>query len=278
MEGSQNQQNWFTIKDDYRIVSIKNESTNYQFSNIHFPNAKYPYYRLLIKTNQAVALKKATLDLQKRTAANYQSYPIVSQSVTTNKQQKTSVLDVELKRPAPLSFLKFKVTDDFDFYRPMTIQYLSDSIKRDKGWRYQYRNLHQNVISSLEPNEFTFKSTLARKLKIIIQNHDNPTLTIDSITIKGYQHQLIARFTQSAEYFLIYGRKNAASPSYDIGLFEDKIPPNLSTLSLATEQIIPKIEPPKRKPIFENKWWLWGLMLTIIGLLGWFTLKMLEER
>jgi len=48
LEGSQNQQEWFTITNDYRILSIKNSETNFQFTKITFPTSKYRFFRLLI--------------------------------------------------------------------------------------------------------------------------------------------------------------------------------------------------------------------------------------
>lgn len=277
LEGSQNQQKWFTIKEDYRLVAIKNQLTNYLFSTITFPSAKYRYYRLVVQTKAAVTLKKATLNLQETTIPNYQNYTPTTQNITFDKARKVTTIDIDLPRLLPVSFLKIDVVDDFDYYRPMTIQYLTDSIKTDNGWRYQYQNLQRTVLSSLEKKEFTFKSTLAKKIRINIQNQDNPPLTIEDIGIKGYQHQLIARFTKPADYFLTYGREKAALPRYDLVQFTSKIPENLAIVSLAAEQNISKATAIKKVPIFENSLWLWGLMIGIILILGWFTLKMLKE-
>ena len=277
LEGSQNQQDWFTIENNYRIVSINNPSTNYQFTTLNFAAAKYRFFRVLVKTSHVVTLKKAQLDLQNKAIVNYISYPIIQQKINTNKEQKTTSIELELAHAVPLSFLKIGVKEDFDFYRSINIQYLKDSIQTEKGWRYQYQSLQQTVLSSLESNDYSFKSTLIKKLRIVIQNQDNPPLTIGSVVIKGYPHQLIARFTQPAAYYLTYGRKNSPSPHYDLQQFSDKIPTTLTTISLGEEQLIAKTTTPITSPLFANKWWLWGLMGLIILVLGWFTMKMLKE-
>ncbi len=277
LEGSQNQQNWFTIKDNYRIVSINNESADYRFTTLNFPTAKYRYYRLLVKTSHVVTLKKATLDLAEDTPANYQTYPISKQIITQNKKQKNTLIELELANAVPLSYLAIQAASDFDFYRPLTIQYLRDSIQTEKGWRYNYRTIKRGIFSSLQSNEFKFNSTISKKWKVIIYNQDNPPLDIKSINTKGHPHKLIARFDQSGEYFLTYGQKNARLPNYDIGKFKNKIPQDLSSLILKSAQIIPKKDKPVTKPFFENKLWLWGLMVCIILVLGWFTMKMLRE-
>ena len=277
LEGSQNQQNWFIIKDDYRIISIKNQLTDYQFTTLQFPSAKYRFYRLLVKTSALVTLNKATLDLQNEVPVDYIQYPILQQKTTNNRQRKTTVISLELAHPVPISFLKIAIANDFDFYRPVSIKYLKDSIKTEKGWHYQYENLQHQVLNSLTANEFTFKSIIAKKLRIIIQNQDNPLLSIDTVSVRGYRHQLITRFNQPAAYYLVYGRKNAPKPHYDLQRFRDKIPTSLTALSLSSVQKIPKIIIPTSQPLFTNKWWLWVLMVVIILTLGWFTMKMLKE-
>jgi hypothetical protein len=73
---------------------------------------------------------------------------------------------------------------------------------------------------------------LLRNLKIDSSNQDNQPLTIDTIKVKGYEHELIARFAEQASYFLTYGNKTAASPHYDLDCFADKIPETLLALEL----------------------------------------------
>ena len=83
---------------------------------------------------------------------------------------------------------------------------------------------------------------------------------------------------EDANYFLVYGNKNAQKPTFDIINFADKIPENLKELSIGDEIAIDKKAEIKTKPLFENKYWLWGIMFVIIALLGWFSLKMMKKE
>ena len=74
---------------------------------------------------------------------------------------------------------------------------------------------------------------ICQNLKIIIYNQDNQALSIDSIQVKGYIHEIVARFTEPANYFLTYGNEKAVKASYDIERFTDKIPDTLKALKLA---------------------------------------------
>ncbi len=48
-------------------------------------------------------------------------------------------------------------------------------------------------------------------------------------------------------------------------------------MTMGTIQEIDKKVTPKKEPLFKNKLWLYGIMVLIIGLLGWFSLKMLKD-
>lgn len=50
LEGSQEQNKWFTILDNYRILSIQNDKTSYNFSDLNFPNSKFKFYHLFLST------------------------------------------------------------------------------------------------------------------------------------------------------------------------------------------------------------------------------------
>ena len=278
LEGSQNQQEWFTIVKDYRILSIKNSETNFQFTKVIVPTSKYRFFRLLIKSDEKPGLSIAKIAHSETTNGNFNKYTIENIKTVQQKEQQLTQLEIDLKSPVPVSSIKINVKDNFDFYRPITIEYLADSIKTEKGWKYQYEFLTLGTINSIEKNEFRFESTILQKLKISIYNHDNKPLTIDTITANGYVHELIVRFTEPATYFLTYGNKNALKPSYDIERFTLKIPNNLIPLNLGKEQTIDKKEVFEKEPLFKNKNWLWAVMVVIILVLGWFSVKMIKSK
>jgi len=183
-----------------------------------------------------------------------------------------------LPMPVPVSFIKLSVSDKIDYYRPLNIQYLSDSVKTEKGWKYNYNTLAGGTLSSLEDNEYKFNQQITNKLKVIIQNHDNQPLNIESVTVKGYVNELVARFNKPAEYYLAYGNKRAYKPNYDIINFQQNIPQELSGLILGEEEEINKAEISLIGPLFKNKAWLWAIMIIIILVLGWFSMRMLKSK
>lgn len=277
LEGSQNQDEWFTIVDDYRIVSIKNDLTDFTFNTLNFPGSKYRFFRLFINSKEKPELSGAGIVQNEIVAGEYRGYPVIKFETNVNKETKQTEMDITLPMPVPVSFVQIKVKDSMDYYRPVTIQYLTDSFKTELGWKYNYGRLASGVLNSIEENEFKFGSTIVQKLKIIIQNQNNAPLTIDSVQVKGYLHELVVRFAEKADYFLAYGNNHAAKPQYDIDRFTGNIPATLTALTLGSEQSLKKQMPAAAAPLFKNKAWLWAIMALIILLLGWFSVKMMRR-
>ncbi len=276
LEGSQNQKEWFTVLDAYRILSIKNNQTDYDFTDLSFPKSKYRYYRLLIKSKDKPELQSASIRLDDRTDVTYENHPVPYMNI--EQQDKRTIIDIDLKKRIPASYLQFKVTDDVDYYRPISIQYVYDSVITEKGTKYSYRNLTTGTLSSIENNIFKFPTTLAQRFRATIENHDNQPLQIEAAEAKGYEHKLVARFTEPATYYLAYGKAQAQRPRYDIAQAVTKIPDNPTPLTLGDEQQIPKKSVVTVSPFFENKLWLWGIMGVVILVLGWFTVRMMGGK
>ncbi len=278
LEGSQNQQEWFTIIDDYRILSIKNDQTDFQSTNINFPNSAYRYFRVNIISHEKPDLLEAKISDTEITQGIFNNYNISNVTTTERTTNNQTVIDIELPKRIPICYLKINVKDSFDYYRPMTIEYLTDSFKTEKGWKYNYSTLYSGTLNSIQKNDFYFASTILKKMRIIVDNYDNQLLTINSFEIKGYTHELLVRFTQTATYFLTYGNKYATEPQYDIERFSENIPDSLTALELGPEQIIAKDEKLIHDPLFENKTWLWVAMTVIIILLSWFSIRMMKKK
>jgi hypothetical protein len=278
LEGSNDNKEWFAILSDYRILSIKNNDTDYQFTKLNFPDSKYQYFRIAVKSPVQPELLEAKISKTDTIKGTYQEVKYQSFDLKNDVSKKETVIDVTLANPVPLSYLKLNAQSDFDFYRSIKIEYATDSFKTDKGIQYNYANLYEGTISSLEEPAFNFVNTITSRLKITIQNNDNKPLRLSGLQLKGNIYEIIARFDQpKAEYALYYGNEKATAPVYEIEKFESKIPTGLTGVNVGAEQKNPAYTIKTEKPLFENKAWLWVLMAVIIVLLGWFSFKMLRN-
>ncbi|MFT5748992.1 MAG: hypothetical protein ACI93S_000244 [Ancylomarina sp.] len=277
LEGSQNQKDWYTILSDYRIISIKNEHTNYQHSQLNFPKSKFPYFRVLIKSTEKPELQNAKISRKEILNGKLRKYQISKLDIQQNKKRKATEININLGSPVLVSELKIKIEESYDYYRPISIRYVNDSTQTKKEWKRNYRTITSGTLTSLEQNKFKFKSVKAQYLKVIISNYDNQALNVSGVEASGYIWQVLARFKSAPSYWLTYGNSNARKPNYDISRFTNKIPKQMNPISLGEEQLIKKKPETSKEALFMNEKWLWGIIGIVILLLAWFTLKMMKK-
>ncbi len=277
LEGSQNLTDWYTIKENCRILSIRNSQANYKYTNLVFPDSKFLYYRIQLNSSIRPNLLSAILSKSIKESVKSKEYSVVQTKTEIDKSLKKSIIEIELKSIFPISEISFTAKDKYDYYRPITIQVATDSIKSQNKWTYIYYNVYSGILSSFEDQEFSFNTFFAKKIKIIIDNNDNEPLQIDRVKVKGNVFELTTRFDEEAKYFLVYGNRNVSSPIYDLENFKNKIPTALSYLSLGNEELISQNQN-NTSPLFENKLWLWIIMIVLILLIGWFSLSMIRKK
>ncbi|MDP5231108.1 MAG: DUF3999 domain-containing protein, partial [Cellulophaga sp.] len=261
LEGSQNLTDWSTIIQDYRIISIVNASADYRFTTLKFPEASFVYFKVSVNTTEDPVFSDAKIYENNSVPADYENYEPKSVKIEHDKKTKESIITIDLDKALPVSYLHIKVNNNFDYLRPTSISYVLDSVKTEKGWHYNYRNLATSVLSSLDHNEFTFFSEKAKKIKIIINNQDNPPIDIIGAEVKGFKHELVARFDKPAAYYLAYGNPNALEPVYDISTMANVVPETAKMATLGNELRIDGVIVEETKPLFEDKKWLWGIMV-----------------
>lgn len=278
LQGSQEQLKWFNILSDARVLSIKNADTEYQYNRLKFPDAKYRYFRILVKTKDKLNLTKALFS--KNLLEQNALYPIQARSFvkTNNIAEKRSEYIVQLPTLSPVARIKLLEQGHTDYYRKMRVEYATDSFKTNKGMQYAYKTLWENDISSLDQLDFDLKGQLLSTLKISIFNEDNPALDIRGVEIFGARIKLLARLDKAdMNYALYYGNTEAALPVYDLPAFEERIPLERSQVELGVQKTNPLYVDSSQSPLLEKSYWLWTVMGIIILLLGFFAFRMMKN-
>lgn len=278
LDGSQNQQDWFKLVSSYRLVGVQNQYKEFSFTTVVFPQAKYQFLRLFIPGPNKPNLLNAQLYLEEKSLGIFRDYHLASFKQNELKKRKETEITLSLAQVSPISKLKLYPADSLDFYRPIRVAFLADSVQTEKGWRYVYREVYQGTFHSFNQDAFSFNSTLAQKLKITIINHDNAPLTIDSAALSGYQHQLICRLKPNKQYFLIYGWPNAPAPRYDLAQFKSSIPKNRDTVRVGAATKIAQENANLRSAFDLDQIWLWLALGLIALVLIVFSLKMMRSK
>jgi hypothetical protein len=121
-----------------------------------------------------------------------------------------------------------------------------------------------------------FEPILCSNLRVLIFNEDNPPIKVKSITTWSPEVSLVANLKKGS-YTIKYANDKIGMANYDVAHFEKEIPTNLPRLAVGEETVLIASENHVEQAWFKNKNWLWAIMLGIVGLLGFFTVRMMRK-
>ena len=280
LEGSHNQNQWFTILKDYRILAIQNSETNYRFEDLFFNDSEYKYYRISVDSDQQPTIQSVHSNhSQSKDSLKFRTVIVDKLITKTDKKNKITTIEFSLKNPLPIYAVSININNKIDYNRNVTVEYLQDSVKTEKGIIKHYSYFSSGILSSERATELALSGNdlkFVKDFKITINNKDNQPLEIHSVVLKTLSFNLLFSVDDyNRDYYLYYGNKWSSKPSYD-AYYPKNVEQN--TVSLSNEIQIQKTEEIKQKPLFENKFWLWGIMVLIIGILGYFSIKMISKK
>ena len=276
LEGSNTEGDWLSITKNQRIINIDNEQMEFDHSKINFNPTNFKFYRVFIKSiTEKPKIESITV---KTTGVNQKKLPLIPITPTFKVENKnnTTLIEVTLKHPVPVHSISVTSKNDYDFYRPITIFYGNlDSTINEEGVVKRFENETSSIFSSENNSPILLTMSTCNRFIISIENGDNEPLDIKKITVNTLNYKLITRITKEGNYNLFYGNKDLVTPQYDIQLFKQNIPTDIEKISLEDEEeLIPIIEPTK-KPI--SKVWLWIVMFGLIGVMIFFSVRMLKK-
>lgn len=275
IEGSNDRKQWYDLANDEKIFSVQNAREQYASTIVNFPLTDYNYLRLTLASSDKLTFSSATFRLDEIKPGSFENIPSTF-NISTDKKSKRTIVDVRLDHHRPVSNVMMDIDRKNDFYRQITVETLVDSVKTERGWIRNFQTVSGSLITSFKPNQFSIPFTSTSRMRITIENYDNPPLEIYAVKLNGAKVQLRANLKNGMPY-LFYGNPSLYQPTYDIEHFKEKIPLHATPASLGVEESIAK-PPATISAIFENKAWLWGILIAVIAMLGFFTLRMMKSK
>jgi hypothetical protein len=276
LEGSDDRASWFEIVTGQRIVSLKTTNVDFRSSTVTFPESRYKYLRATI-SGAKLTFVSATFRNNIRKKGKYLSIG-KKFSTTEDKAAKQTIINIMLNDFQPVSNATIDVSNDQDYYRYYSLEYLTDSAQTPKGWTYYYTPLSSGYLTSINQNEISFHPTATQKMRLTVFNADNLPLKIEDIRLSRPETHLIAKLSKDKDYYLLYGNESVNAPSYDLVHFTNKIPDSLRMITPVEDEIVIKKTAEKGSPLIQNPSWLWIILGAVVLLLGFFTLKMMRNK
>jgi len=281
IEGSNDNKEWFTIRQHLRIVGFDNAGVSFRSTSLSFPSAEYSYFRIRFDddSSEKIEVTKAYAFESTTSKGHYDELAVKGKQQTENKKEKISELLLELQDNYPLSYLSLKSNSKSDFYRNVNIYRSAGTYHTPKGDEENWQMVNSGVIISGEQNTFTLGNGQSKKIRIEVINYDNQPVSLDEVKVYSEKVALTAKLPAGENLYLAYGKENEAAPVYDLVHFKDKIPAVLNVINAGAEEF--KAAPTlnaSAEPLIKNKMWLWVVMGLVIVLIGYFALSMLKKE
>lgn len=279
IEGSNDNKQWFIIKEHLRIVRFQNSEDNFSYTTLNYPNSEYNYFRLKFDddASKRIEITHAYAFENRSTQGFYTELKNFNWKQTNNKKEKTSEIIVDLPSTYLINYITLKSKSKTDFYRNINIYASSGTYHTPKGDLENWYLVNTSVFSSIDSNSIDLNNQRTKKLKIEIINYDNEPIELGEIKAYAEQCRVISNLPASDNIYLAYGKENDEAPTYDLVHFTKKIPSKLSEINYGTEHV--KLQEQKvDNSLIKNKKWLWVIMGAVILMIGYFALTMLKKE
>lgn len=279
IEGSNDNKEWYLIKDHLRIAGFVNSENDFRSTSIHFPSAEFTYFRIEFDDDGSdkINVTGARAFENKVIRGNYNELTVKNKVQNENKKEKKSEIFVDLAANYFLSHIILNTTTKTDFYRNINIFRSTGTFHTPKGDEDAWQLISSGIISSKENNIFSLSNLQSNKLKIEVINYDNEPVTLDEIKVFSEKIVLITKLETASPVYLVYGREKADAPVYDLIHFKNKIPGELSAVNPGKEEFKIAAMLAATEPLIKSKIWLWIVMGIVILLIGYFALNMLRK-
>lgn len=273
IEGSNDEKEWFAIDREQRIISVADNHIRYTSNTIYWPPSRFGHLRFKVAAAKLLTLSSVNFSLTSKKSGVFR---IVNHTINSSTKNKITELKTVFNSTEYLSKLTIEPEPNQKFYRSYQIETLTDSFKTEKGWQPNYTTLQSGVISSFKQDTILFEPMLCSNLRVLIFNEDNPPIKVKSITTWSPEVSLVANLKKGS-YAIKYANDKIGMANYDVAHFENEIPIELPKLTIGEEEVLVATENHVEQAWFKNKNWLWAIMLGIVGLLGFFTVRMLRK-
>jgi hypothetical protein len=269
VEGSDTGADWKILKNGEVIFSFTSINHTAHSGRIDYPTSRYRYLRVRVNPDERVDKEPPTITLVRVWLAQREEGAAVTWNVGVPSYQllrhegaPASSWTIDLGGRMPVDQLLL-MTDDQSFARSFQLEVVDDPQNRRV---VASGELAKRVDDRNQGSTITFENEEhARKLRLIITDYNNPTLSISSIRASAPLRELYFELKEPTQQplKLYFGNAHADAPHYD---FEKELSAKLKApvipAGVGSFVANPNYSPPPL-PFTERLPWLIYVVLTI---------------
>jgi hypothetical protein len=276
--GSDDKKHWFGLKNRFYLTRINNLSNTSEIRVVDFPFVDYKFLKIEIEDSTSAPLNIQAIGFYKDFTryGKYNMIKDVNVNIDSDNKEKETYIRFKLDTLQWLDRIQFIASGSPFFLRKVTL-YDIVYLKRKKGGWYESRQyLNEITVNQNSTAVFDIPNTRSKELLAVVENDDNPPLRFDSIQALQLNRYLVAYLEKNKTYKFKVASEETERPVYDLNLFRDKIAVELPIV-YPDDIIIYNANKQAPSESFFTRSFMWFAIVTMIVLLGAFSIKMIRE-
>ncbi len=270
VRGSNDKQQWLMVKESHSQNYSGYRKDANELIPVDFPKGNYRYYELMMVNSGHSPLEVLNVVRMEHDRIYTLPGEVYSGPAATGGEPAEQTFTLpELQSFYRVDKIKFSVRSRADYYRKGTI----------------YPGSMPFTLHSFSGGEVYLNSgVIGPQTVFTIDNHDNPPLQIDSVTLYSLKRYICAFLEEGQSYTLSIPTDYTGSrPGYDIEHFRHKIPDNLQVLSCGPVEIksVTAYKEDRSVSWIERPVVLWSIIILtglFLSFLCWRMLRELKKR
>jgi len=272
IEGSETGKDWRTLVTGETIFRFESQNKTVDSDRVNYPLSRYRYLRLRVHADEVIdkqapdlTLVRAMMVAREAGLLNTWDATLAPYQLLRNQGAPASAWTIDLGAKVPCDRLLINI-EDASFSRPFAVE-IVDAPQNIR--QVASGELTRHLDAGNQPLTITFdQEEFARKIRLLITDYSNPTLSISAIKAGAPARQLLFELKEpvTQPLRLFFGNARAAAPHYD---FEQELAAKLISppAQAGTGSVVSN--PNYRReplPFTERLPWLIYVVLTISSL------------
>ncbi len=279
LSGSDDRKSWFVIKEKFTLQSIDNPNEAAAMKTVNFPLSNYTYYQLRINDSTQAPLNIIKVGYYNALTSIGAYTEVSPRSIATadSIKQKKTYIHVLFDTLRLLDKVELSLTGTPYFMRQVDV-YERQVRNTKKGTKDYYEFVTSFGISSAGAAIVHLPMVKSRELMLVVDNQDNPSLTVSSLKVHQLNRYLVAWLKKGEKYTLRFGSGQMTEPSYDLAFFKDSLSYQPTVLKVQNVQTIQAADKKEESPtFFTDKRVIWVAIILVIGILGFMSVRLIRE-
>lgn len=279
LDGSDDKQNWFAIREKFRLLSRDGYASTSSTSrvNLQFPLSKYDYYRLTINDSASAPLNILSAGYYDRVIdyGSYSELPSVTVSSADSADHSRWTV-IRFDTTQFVNKLEFEISGPALYKRSATL-FQKETIRTKKTTRDYFTTIDNFYITSRSP-AFILLGVKTPELYLQVHNENNPPLEIRSAKAWQLNRSVITWLGAGHSYKIAVGSDSMQMPVYDLEFFRDSIPSAPEVLEAGAIKLFARPSQASTPTYFTNRNIIWVAIILVIAMLGLMSIRMLRDN